>query len=95
MLVEFFGNGVEPRGENLFTISNRDNYRASIKTGIGLRGHSGIWTVHILATDRGAGDVCTGASQEARKAYNITIEPYNFDAPAIIFPGNSEAIRAE
>lgn len=94
-LVEFFGDGTPPTGfVNLFQIFNKDNFRAEIKTGINLRGFSGKWKLNILATDRGS-QSDAGVSQESRKDYEITIEPFNFDAPSIVYPVNDQIIRAE
>ena len=80
--------------ENLFQISNTDDFRASIRTGMDLRGFSGVWRLQILAKDRGSlGNA--GESQMARKSYEISIEPYNFEAPRIIFPRSDETFLVE
>lgn len=59
-----------------------------------LRGFSGVWNIEISARDRGElGD--DEFSQNTSKIYQITIEPFNFDSPRIIYPQNDEVIRAE
>lgn len=93
-LVQHFGDNEPTNFENLFVITSINNDTAIIKTGINLRGFSGIWNVTIIARDRGAlGDA--GFSLESIKSYEITIDPFNFDAPRIVFPQNTESATVD
>lgn len=94
ILVEFYGDGDLADWENLFIIENHNTTHAQLKTGMKLKGFSGIYQINIFATDKG-NETDAGVSQFSNKTYDIVIEPFNFNAPSIIFPMNDEIIRIE
>lgn len=94
ILVEFYGDGEPADLENLFKIENYNTTHAQLITGMDLKGFSGKYQINIFATDKG-NETDAGVSQVSNKTYEIEIEPFNFNAPSIIFPLNDEIIRIE
>lgn len=92
--VEFYGEGDPVDFKNLFKIENHNKTLARFSTEKDLRGFSGKWNITITATDKGS-EIDGGYSQTSSATYSIEIEPFNFDAPRIIFPVNNEIIRIE
>lgn len=50
--------------------------------------------ITISATDKGS-ESEAGVSLRSEKAYEIEIEPFNFNAPLIVYPRDGEVIRIE
>ncbi|XP_065076233.1 cadherin-23-like [Ochlerotatus camptorhynchus] len=92
---EAIGGNRQDSIDNLFVLTQPDEYVARLTVGQDLKGFYGSWAVQIEACDRGdeyslledSPRLCNSAT------YTVLIDPVNYMAPVINFPRNDERIR--
>lgn len=86
-------NGEVPTIEEAFDIkSDPLQNRGTLVVVKTLQGFHGTWAVEIEAYDHGdEGD--SGVSLSSTETYMLEIEPFNFNAPKIIFPNKDQTLR--
>ncbi|XP_052863695.1 cadherin-23-like [Anopheles cruzii] len=86
-------------GTSLFSLENNNEYNATLKAAIDLKGYYGNWTLKIEACDRGSEyepiiKLPEPAQDNCRtRDYELVINPYNYQAPTIAFPSRNTQLR--
>uniref|UniRef100_A0A182P259 Cadherin domain-containing protein n=1 Tax=Anopheles epiroticus TaxID=199890 RepID=A0A182P259_9DIPT len=99
-MIKYYIEDMIPEMETaLFSLENVDDYNATLRVAQDLKGHYGTWTLKIKACDRGSEYEPIIPLEEPAKDncetrdYDIVVEPFNYNSPAIIHPARNAQFR--
>lgn len=78
--------------DDIFEIISVDKKYGSLRVKQELKGFYGTWLVTIEAFDHGH-EWHSQNQLKSNETYEITIDPYNFNAPTLVHPVNGQAYR--
>ncbi|XP_049537352.1 cadherin-23-like [Anopheles darlingi] len=86
-------------GTSLFLLESVNEYNATLKAARDFKGYYGNWTVRIEACDRGSEyEPIIALPEPGRdncrtRDYELVINPFNYQAPTIIYPVRNSQLR--